>query len=395
MNYIFNNKEQKDKLLERFLRYAKIWSESNGVAADGGKMPSTEQQWDFARALVKELRNFGTRDVYLTDDCYVFGKIESNIYDKDERNAFPRTLLMAHMDTVDEVSGKNVKPQVLCENEDTIIRSDGTTLLGADDKAGIAAIMTAVEYIMDKDLPHGDIEVMFSPDEETGHGMDKVPMKLIKADRAYTVDGGAEGELESECFNAWSGSVKFSGFACHTGDAKAGKMVNANLILSDFIAKLPENMRPETTENYEGFIAVMKTDGSIEESSVELLLRSFNLEEIEKEKKIILEAANEAALKFGGKAEVSFSQQYLNMKDKISLKPEVIEKLEKAYEAAGVKIIRKPIRGGTDGSRLTEMGIPTPNIFTGGHNFHSRDEWLSLNQCSKSADVIINLLCGR
>lgn len=392
MNYVFNNQDEKNKLLERFLRYVRIWSESDGAAADGGKFPSTEQQWDFAKVLVKELRNFGTRDVYLTDDCYVFGKIESNIWDKEEKAKFPHTLLMAHMDTVDEVSGKDVKPVVTEENGDVIVHSDGTTLLGADDKAGVAAIMTAVEYIMDNDLPHGDIEVLFSPDEETGHGMDKVPLKLIKAERAYTVDGGAEGEMESECFNAWAGLVDFTGFACHTGDAKAGGMVNANLMMAEFISALPQNMRPETTQDYEGFIAVMNTKGVIEKSSVELLLRSFNMDEIEKEKKIIEEAAYEAAKKFGGKAEVSFSQQYLNMKEKIELKPDVMESLKKAYEAAGVEIIQKPIRGGTDGSRLTEMGIPTPNIFTGGHNFHSRQEWLSLNQCAKSADVIINLL---
>lgn len=391
MNYIFNNPNEKNKLLERFLRYVRIWSESDGVAADAGKMPSTEQQWDFAKSLVKELRNFGTRDVYLTDDCYVFGKIESNIYNPEEKAKFPHVLLMAHMDTVDEVSGKDVKPVVEC-GDDTVIHSDGTTLLGADDKAGISAIMTAVEYIMDNDIPHGDIEVMFSPDEETGHGMDKVPMKLIKAKQAYTVDGGAEGELECECFNAWSCHLDFNGHACHTGDAKAGGMINANLMAADFISRLPAEMRPETTEAYEGFIAVMETKGSIESASADLLLRSFTIEEIEKEKEIIRQAATETENNFGGKIDIVFKQQYLNMKQKIDEAPEVVTRLEAAYKAAGVEIIRKPIRGGTDGSRLTEMGIPTPNIFTGGHNFHSKNEWLSLNQCAKATDVIINLL---
>ena len=176
MNYIFNNQEQKNKLLDRFLRYAKVWSESDGVAADNGKMPSTEQQWDFAKSLVKELRNFGTRDVYLTDDCYVFGKIESNIYDKDERNAFPRTLLMAHMDTVDEVSGKNVNPVILTgaaateftSDNDVIIKSDGSTLLGGDDKAGMAAIMTSLEYLLEhKDVEHRPFEIIFSQTKDS------------------------------------------------------------------------------------------------------------------------------------------------------------------------------------------------------------------------------------
>lgn len=393
MNYFYRNDVEKKKLLDRFVRYVQVWSESDSKAADDGKIPSTEQQWDFAKMLVKELRNFGTRDVYLTDDCYVFGKVESNIWDKDERAKFPPTLLMAHMDTVDEVSGKDVKPVTSEENGDVIIRSDGTTLLGADDKAGITAIMSAVEYIIDNDLPHGDIEVIFSPDEETGHGMDKVPLKLIKAKQAYTVDGGSEGELECECFNAWACHADFNGHACHTGDAKAGGMVNANLMLADFIAMLPENMRPETTENYEGFIAVMETGGTIECAHADLLLRSFNQDEIEKEKNIIEEIASKIEKKYGGKVQINFKQQYLNMKEKIDQQPEVVERLKKAYEAAGVQIIQKPIRGGTDGSRLTELGIPTPNIFTGGHNFHSKDEWLSLNQCSKCADVLINLLC--
>ena len=393
MNYFYRNDVEKKKLMDRFVRYVQVWSESDGKAADDGKMPSTEQQWDFAKMLVKELRNFGTRDVYLTDDCYVFGKVESNIWDKEERSRFPSTLLMAHMDTVDEVSGKDVKPVISEENGDVIIRSDGNTLLGADDKAGITAIMSAVEYIIDNDLPHGDIEVIFSPDEETGHGMDKVPLKLIKSKQAYTIDGGAEGELECECFNAWSAHIVFNGHACHTGDAKSGGMKNANLMLADFVAALPKEMRPETTDGYQGFIAVMETGGSIENAHADLLLRSFNLEEIEKEKNIIEETAQKVEKKYGGIANISFKQQYLNMRNKIDQQPDVVNRLKKAYEAAGVQIIQKPIRGGTDGSRLTELGIPTPNIFTGGHNFHSKDEWLSLNQCSKCADVLINLLC--
>ena len=404
MNYIYNNKEEMNKLLDRFCRYVKIWSESDGKAADAGVFPSTERQWDIAKILVKELRNLGTRNVYLTDNCYVVAKIDSNIVEPEERKKYPTILLMAHMDTVDEVTGENVKPVITMPSDsesptgqaDTIVHSDGTTLLGADDKAGVAAIMTAVEYLMqhyeEEGLKHGPIEVMFSPDEETGHGMDKVPLNILKANFAVTVDGGDEGELECECFNAWACNVKFTGKACHTGSAKAGGMVNAVTLAGAFTAALPGDMAPETTEGYEGFIAPMEISGSIESASVDMLLRSFNIEEIEKEKEIIKNAAEAVVSKFGGKYELEFKQQYLNMKEKLDQHPEVMEKLRAAYEASGVKVREQPIRGGTDGSRLTELGIPTPNIFTGAHEFHSRNEWLSLNQCAKAADVLINLI---
>ena len=295
MNHIYGNKDEENKLLDRFCRYVKIWSESDGKAADNGVFPSTERQWDIAKILVKELRNLGTRNVYLTDFCYVVAKIDSNIVDPEERKKYPTILLMAHMDTVDEVTGENVKPVISMlsaaesptKQDDTIVRSDGTTLLGADDKAGVSAIMAAVEYLMnhyeDENLKHGSIEVMFSPDEETGHGMDKVPLNILKADFAVTVDGGDEGELESECFNAWACTVRFTGKACHTGDAKANKMVNAVTLAGEFAAALPHDMAPETTEGFEGFIAPMEINGTIENSTVDMLLRSFNIEVINAE----------------------------------------------------------------------------------------------------------------
>lgn len=385
MNLISTNKEYREKLLNRFIKYVKIWSESDGEAADRGIFPSTEQQWNMATTLESELKALGLQ-VQITPDCYVYGFLESNCSLQDS------VLFCAHMDTVDEVTGRNVNPQIIKNEDDVVITTDGNTLLGGDDKAGVAAIMTMVEYLVNHpEVEHRPVEVMFSPDEETGHGMDRVPMKLIKSKRAYTVDGSDEGEMETECFNAWSANVDFYGKASHTGDAKKAGMVNANLILSDFIAALPENMRPETTEGYEGFIAVMGTSGTIEKASAELLLRSFNIEEISKEKRIVEKAAKDSADKFGGKAEVIFNQQYLNMKDKMDEAPEVVEALEKAYKEAGVKIVRKPIRGGTDGSRLTEMGLPTPNIFTGAHEYHSRNEWVSLNQMAKASDIVINL----
>ena len=387
MNYIYNSNQYSNELLERFLRYVKVWTQSDGAAADKGIFPSTQRQFDLARMLESELIAMGLEQVQVTKDCYVYGYMPGD--------GTP-ILLLAHMDTVDEVSGKDVHPVLTANGTDTIISSDGTTLLGGDDKAGVAAIMSALEYLTrHPEVPHCPIEVLFSPDEETGHGMDKVPLQLIKSKSAYTVDGGCEGELECECFNAWAAQVEFTGKACHTGDAKAVGMINAGLMASDFVSMLPEDMRPETTEGYEGFIALMEMKASIEKASAQFLLRAFNIEEIEEEKEILQETARQIEKIYGGKIEILFKQQYLNMKSELDKHPEVVKRLEKAYELAGVQIIRKPIRGGTDGSRLTEMGIPTPNIFTGGHEFHSRKEWVSLNSMCKSADVLINIVALR
>ena len=399
MNYIVNDEEYKKRLLERFLRYVKVWTESDGAAADKGVFPSTQRQFDLAKILEEELTAFGLEQVQVTKDCYVYGYLKGNavpavpeLVEGVEGVEGP-ILLLAHMDTVDEVSGKDVNPVLTANGGDTIIRSDGTTLLGGDDKAGVAAIMTALEYLTEHpEIEHCPLEVIFSPDEETGHGMDRVPLELIKSSCAYTVDGGAEGELECECFNAWAAHVEFTGKACHTGDAKAGGMINANLMAADYAVLLPRDMLPETTEGYQAFIALMEISGSIEKAQADFLLRAFNIEEIEEEKELLQENARLIEEKSGGKVEVTFKKQYLNMKESLDKHPEVVKRLEKAYQAAGVKIIPKPIRGGTDGSRLTEMGIPTPNIFTGGHEFHSRNEWVSLNSMSKAADVIINIV---
>ncbi|MBO4532923.1 MAG: peptidase T [Treponema sp.] len=402
MNYIYNSNQYKNKLLERFLRYVKVWTESDGQAADKGVFPSTQRQFDLARMLEAELKALGLEQVQVTEDCYVYGYMPPVVPEFGEgpaggspSRASGPTLFLAHMDTVDEVSGKDVKPVLTEKDGDTIIHSDGTTLLGGDDKAGVAAIMECLEYLTEHpELEHGPVEVLFSPDEETGHGMDKVPLALIKSKSAYTVDGGSEGELECECFNAWACEATFTGKACHTGDAKALGMVNAALMAGDFVSRLPHDKLPETTEGHEGFIALMEINGTIEKASAQFLLRAFNIEEIEDEKQLLEQNADEIMKKYDGKVELSFRQQYLNMKDTLDQHPEVVKRLEKAYELAGVQIIRKPIRGGTDGSRLTEMGIPTPNIFTGGHEFHSRNEWVSLNSICKAADVLINLLSG-
>ncbi|MBR5647079.1 MAG: tripeptide aminopeptidase PepT [Treponema sp.] len=394
-NYISNSDKNKKNLLERFVRYTKIWSESSEENADKGIFPSTPQQFDFAKILEKDLIEIGMKDVQVTDDCYVYSRLPAS----QGMENLQSLLFLAHLDTVDEVTGKNVNPQIkdskgfTDDPTDTIITTDGNTLLGADDKAGICAIMSALQFLTEnQDVKHREVEVIFSPDEETGHGMDKVPLKLIKSKCAYTVDGGEEGELESECFNAWACKVTFTGKSCHTGSAKKDGMINSVKMASFFVQLLPRRKAPETTDKYQGFIAPMDISGGVEKTDVQLLLRAFTEREIEKEKKIIGKLSRRIEKKFKGKVNISYTHQYMNMKQKMDEYPQVVQNLKKAYNCAGVRIIQKPIRGGTDGSRLTQMGIPTPNIFTGAHNFHSRSEWCSLNQMSKSADVIINLL---
>lgn len=401
-------------LLERFLRYVQVWTTSDSVSADSGAQPSTQNQFDLARLLESELKSLGLQNVKVTDKCYVYGFLPA--YSGME-NLEPFCLL-AHIDTVEEVSGKNVKPQIhehydgskitlasgdilnpetdaalalAAKNHETIITSDGTTLLGADDKAGVAEIMTALAYFAENpEAKHGQIEVCFSPDEETGHGMDNVPLNLFKSKYAYTVDGGHIGELETECFNAFKSEVVFTGVSTHTGTAR-GKLVNAVTMAGAFLSSLPRHEAPETTEGYEGFYAPMTIEGTIESAKVILFLRDFNIENMKKRKALVETLARSTAESFGGKAEVLHTQQYLNMKDGFKNRPDVIENLSAAYKKAGVEPVFTPIRGGTDGSRLTEMGLPCPNIFTGGHNYHSRTEWASLEQMQKTVEILINL----
>ncbi|HAH60939.1 MAG TPA: peptidase T [Treponema sp.] len=415
MNYIKSTSKEEKELLERFLRYVKTYSESSSAEADKGVIPSTPQQKDFARMLASEMIAIGLTSVQITDFCYVYGVLPASA----GCGKIPSFCMLSHLDTVDEVTGRNVNPSVHADYDgavislagggildpsrdsalaqaaaerDTIITTDGTTLLGADDKAGIAAIMTAVSFIAShKEIRHGKIEVVFSPDEETGHGMDKVPLNLISSKRAYTVDGGHIGQLETECFNAVGTTVTFTGKAAHTGDARAAGMVNAVSMVSSFTANLPGRQSPETTDKRDGFYAPLELSGGIEKAEVYLLLRDFTRDGIEKRKKIVGQLAEAVAASFGGSVEIVHKQQYLNMKDGLDAHPEVVQDLEKAYRNSGVEPVNTPIRGGTDGSRLTEMGIPTPNIFTGAHNFHSRTEWASLSQMGKAADIVINL----
>ena len=405
--------ELQSSLSERFLRYVQIWTTSDSVSADSGVQPSTVRQFDLAHLLESELKSLGLKDIQVTKNCYVYAKLPATA-GCEEAEPF---CLLAHIDTVEEVSGEHVKPRIhknydgskiildsgdflspesdselalAAKNHETIITSDGNTLLGADDKAGVAEIMTALSYLVQNKIPHGQIEVCFSPDEETGHGMDTVPLNLIKSKYAYTVDGGHIGELETECFNAFKSEIEFTGVSTHTGSAR-GKLVNAITMASNFVTNLPRQQAPETTMGFEGFYAPMNIEGSIESAKVTLFLRDFESEGMEKRKSLVESLARVTAESFGGKAKVTHTQQYLNMKNGFKERPDVIEKLVAAYRAAEVEPVFTPIRGGTDGSRLTEMGIPCPNIFTGGHNYHSRTEWASLEQMEKATEVLIYL----
>ncbi|MBO7123914.1 MAG: tripeptide aminopeptidase PepT [Treponema sp.] len=397
MKYLKKDSAWEKELLARFIDYAKTFSTSSSAAADKGKQPSTECQRDFANKIAAELKSLGFEGVQVTKYGYVYAYIPANpaggagTFDGAKRAAKPFCLL-AHLDTVEECSGKNVRPQVKKRDGETIVTSDGTTLLGGDDKAGLAAIVTALHYLIkNKNIPHPKIEICFSPDEETGHGMDNVPLDLIKSKFAYTVDGGHIGELECECFNAYKSEVVFTGKAAHTGDARAAKMVNAISAASLFVQSLPKTEAPETTDGYDGFFAPFEISGGMEKARVALLLRDFDSDGMERRKKLVKKLADSAAASYGASVKVKHTQQYLNMKKGIEKASFVKERLVQAYKESGVEPVFKPIRGGTDGSRLTEMGIPCPNIFTGAHQFHSEREWVSLGQMLCAADIIVNL----
>lgn len=413
MKYLSEN--HKAELLERFLKYVKIHTTGDCQAADKGIQPSARREFDLAELLASELKEFGLQNVQVTQHCYVYACLPaSKGFEK-----VPAMCLLAHMDTACEVSGENVKPNVIehydgsiinlncdisldpaedkalaqaAKENDTIITTDGTTLLGADDKAGIAEIIAAIKFLTENPkITHGKIEIIFSPDEETGHGMDNIPLNLLSSKRAYTVDGGHIGELEDECFNAWKSDVYFTGHSVHTGTAREGHLVNAVTASSWFVSNLPRHEAPETTDRMQGFYAPLEISASIEQAHIALLLRDFSKDGIKKRINFVDSLAKLSAEAFGAQVKTVHTQQYLNMKEKMNEHPEVVENLYKAYREAGIEPVNIPIRGGTDGSRLTEIGIPTPNIFTGGHNYHSRNEWASLQQMTATVEVLINL----
>jgi tripeptide aminopeptidase len=394
----------------RFLKYAGFWTTSN---RHNPETPSTPGQWDLAKALVDELRGLGIKETILTDHCYVIARLPAS----PGKEKLPAIGFLAHLDTSEEVSGKDVKPCLverydgkpinlaggICLDPSTdpalaahkgkaIIHADGTTLLGADDKAGIAAVMGAAEYLLSHpEIEHGPVELIFSPDEETGKGLPEFPFGDLRSKVCYTLDGGALGELEWECFNAWAAQISFTGVAMHLGTAR-GTMVNAVLMASSFAAMLPRNESPEATDGYYGYYCPLSIKGDVETATLEIFIRDFDRAEGERRLAALDVYALAVEAQFpGGKVKVSSKVQYRNMKEKILARPEAVEKLRQAYSNTGVKITEKPIRGGTDGSRLTEMGIPTPNIFTGGRNYHSRLEWLSVPEMATASRLVVEL----
>ncbi|MBI9101996.1 MAG: peptidase T [Spirochaetales bacterium] len=400
----------KEGVLERFLRYARIHTTS---ALHVEKIPSTDNQWVLLNLLVQELKELGVSDVSLNESGYLIARLPSNRPDA----GLPTIGLMAHVDTSSDMTGDGVNPQ-LHENYDgkvielgggyaldpeefpdlldhvgdTVITTDGTTLLGADDKAGIAEIMTALEWLIaNPDVPRGDLEIMFTPDEETGKGMDLFPRDEIKAEFAYTIDGGREGEIEGECFNAYQVDVKFTGRVIHLGAAR-GKLVNAVTMASTYINMLPQAESPEATDERYGYYCPFELNAGLDEAELLLYLRDFDLPEMMRriETCKTLGKAVEAIYP-GSKVEVKEKKMYLNMREHMNALPQGMEFLEEASRLAGVEPVQKIIRGGTDGSRLSEMGIPTPNVFTGGFNYHSRFEWASLSTMNKSVKTIIYL----
>lgn len=400
------------ELLERFVRYARINTMSD---RHGSSTPSTPGQWDLARLLVKELEDLGVDDVYFDDHAYIIARIPASI---PAGGDIPAVGLMAHMDTSPDLTGEGVRPQVHADYDgtpirlndehtlspvdypylaryvgETVITTDGTTLLGADDKAGVAEVMTAVAYLRSHpEVGHGPLEVIFTPDEETGHGMDEFPLDELSAGVCYTLDGDVEGAIEAECFTAYKVVVTFRGYSIHPGQAR-GKLANAVSMAGQFLGMIPRSESPEATDGRYGFYCPTEVTGRIAESTVELIVRDFELSQVKRRIAFLEAAADTVAKAFpGGSVTVAAEKQYLNMRDALEKVPEALENLLQAVRDTGIEPELKLIRGGTDGARLTEMGIPTPNIFAGGMNFHGRYEWVALPAMVRAAKTVINLV---
>ncbi len=398
-------------MVERFIRYVKVDTQSDRHIED---IPSTKGQWDLAWMLESELKALGLSDVSLDNHCYLIARVPASPGMENK----PSIGLMAHMDTASDVTGANVKPALVKDYQgnaielsagyvldpknyadlaehigDTIITTDGTTLLGADDKAGVAEIMTAVEYLVKHpEIKHGPIEIFFTPDEETGKGMDKFPLAKAKSIACYTFDGGKAAEIESECFTAYSVHAEFSGQVIHIGAAR-GKLANAVAMAASFVSLLPRSESPEATDEWFGYYCPIEINGSLEHAELDVYLRDFTNAGMERRIEAIKAFAKTVEAQYPlGKVSLTIKKQYLNMKEELDKHPEVLSNLVKAIEMTGVEHGMRPIRGGTDGSRLTEMGIPTPNVFTGGYNYHSRYEWASVSEMSMAVQTIVNLV---
>ncbi|WP_438444992.1 peptidase T [Gorillibacterium sp. sgz5001074] len=401
----------KQELIERFVSYAKVETQSS---YDSDTCPSTPGQWNLARQLVEELKELGMQEVTLDENGYVMATLPSNV-----EHEVPVIGFLAHMDTATDLTGTNVNPQII-ENFDgqdivlneqlgvklsaevfpelpsykghTLITTDGTTLLGADDKAGIAEIMTAMAHLIrHPEIPHGRIRVAFTPDEEIGRGAHKFDVQAFGAQYAYTIDGGTQGELEYESFNAARAYVTFKGKSVHPGYAK-DKMVNANKMAMAWLSGLPAAEAPEHTEGYEGFFHLVSINGNVEETTIHLLIRDHNRELFLARKALVEKLTAECRARYGeANVVLDLKDQYYNMREKIEPVRHIVDIAYEAMKHLGVEPIVKPIRGGTDGSQLSYMGLPTPNIFTGGMNYHGRYEYISVDHMVKAAQVIVEI----
>lgn len=402
---------EKKHIIDRFVSYVTVDTESD---PESNTTPSTAKQWDLANKLVEELKAIGMQDVTIDDNAYIMATLPSNV-DHD----VPTIGFISHFDTSPDFTGANVNPQVI-DNYDgkdivlnekeqiilspdyfedlllykgqTLITTDGTTLLGADDKAGICEIVSAMEYLINNpQIKHGKIRVGFTPDEEIGRGAHKFDVEKFGADWAYTMDGSQIGELEYENFNAAGAKVKVNGKIVHPGYAK-GKMVNSMYYASEFINALPKQEVPELTEGYEGFFHLYSVTGKVEETLLQYIIRDHDKSKFEARKTLMQNIINELNAKYGKPIfEIEITDQYFNMKEKVEPVMHIVDIAEEAMKQLNITPLIKPIRGGTDGSQLSYMGLPCPNIFAGGHNFHGRYEYVPVESMIKATEVICKI----
>jgi tripeptide aminopeptidase len=401
----------KQHIINRFIKYVTIDTESD---PHNPAFPSTAKQWDLARVLEAELKEIGMQDVELDENCYIMATLPSNIdYE------VPTIGFISHIDTSPDFTGANVKPQIIENyqgndiilNEEkniilspdyfddliqykgqTIITTDGTTLLGADDKAGVTEIVSAMEYLIQhSEIKHGKIRIGFTPDEEVGKGAHLFDVEKFGAEWAYTMDGSQIGELDYENFNAASAVVTITGKIVHPGYAK-GKMINSILIANDYISAVPAEEVPEKTEGYEGFFHLHDMKGDVEETVLEYIIRDHDLDIFEKRKYLLQKIAFDFNKRLGQDlVHVEIKNQYFNMKEKVVPVMHIVDIAEEVMNDIGIKPLIKPIRGGTDGSQLSFKGLPCPNIFAGGHNFHGRFEYVPVESMIKATEVIVGI----
>ncbi len=396
-------------VVDRFLRYAKIHTTSDEASES---CPSTPWQWDLANLLVQEMKEMGLKNPSVDENGYVTATLPGTAEG-------PVIGFIAHMDTAPDVSGKNVSPRIVKSYDGTdialggsdgtvlspndfpclhgyvgqdLIVTDGTTLLGADDKAGIAEILSAVAYLKGHpEIPHGTVRIGFTPDEEIGRGADRFDVKGFDADWAYTVDGGPLGQLEYENFNAASAKVHIQGRSVHPGTAK-NQMVNSIHIGTRLAQLMPLSDVPEKTEGYQGFIHLHTFEGTVEETTLKFIIRDHDKALFEEKKDLVRRAVSQVNGEFGDRLSLEIKDQYLNMREKIEKRMDIIDLAKRAMEAAGIPPLVEPIRGGTDGARLSYMGLPCPNIFTGGHNFHGKYEFIPVPSMERAVDVIVSIV---